>query len=247
MEKQIYLIGTIHVSEESRKRVEEAILGHLPVVVCVELDFERFKTLQKMMREGGHFPYSLGGQPTPLLGLGGLISLEGLLRWLQQKIGEEFGVMPGIEMAAAIETAQKQGLNIALIDRPIRETIFRLQRFMSFKEKVRLIGYLGLATSAILLKPLGSYRFLSLFSNEKKLDLRALEKGEGVDDLLDQLKREFPTIYNVLVAERNSFMAGAIVKLLQTHDRVLVVVGLGHVSGIKELLEKRGVSANVID
>jgi len=244
VEKQIYLIGTVHVSKESQKRVEKAIVGRLPDVVCVELDLERFKTLQKMMWEGGHFLYSHG--PPTLLGPGGLLTLEGLLRWLQQKIGEDFGVMPGIEMAAAIKTAQEHKLKLGLIDRPIRQTIFRLQSFMSFKEKVRLVGYLGLTTTAILLKPLGSYRFLNMFGGGGNLDMRALEKGEGVDDLLKKLEAEFPTIHRVLVTERNKYMTHAIINLLKTHDKILVVVGLGHIHGMKELLEEWGVNVELV-
>ncbi|MBN2518154.1 MAG: TraB/GumN family protein [Candidatus Altiarchaeota archaeon] len=237
------MIGTVHVSEVSKNRVGEAIRTYLPNVVCVELDMERFKTLQAM-REGGHFPYSGGEFARP--NLGNLLSLEGILRWIQQKIGEEFGIMPGIEMATAIETAKNYHLDIALVDRPLRLTIERLKRALPFKEKIRLVGYLGAIALSIFLKPVGSYRLLGVFSDGRGIDMAALERGEGVDALLGQLRAEFPTIYRVLVGERDVIMASNITKLLERYDRVLVVVGLGHIGGMKKLFAQKGVRVEIL-
>ncbi len=344
-EKRVYLIGTVHVSKESAMRVEDTIRTVLPNIVCVELDLQRFKAMQEVLKpvasgqadgqnttnsksktedwkpktplgEGGHFPYSPSGQHLPgqsLLGgqnsehapqgqlhsnlqpgqqpsnlqqgqlpsspqLGQLPSLQqgrrhpnpqrpepkytaqtlsfkeiltfpGLLKWLQQQIGEEFGVMPGSEMASAVETARKYNLDIGLVDRPIDVTIARMWVGMKFKEKIRLFGALGAASGMLLLKPLFGKKtqgLMSMFGSNNELDITKLEKGEGVEELMVELERQFPSIHRALVDERNAYMCNNVLHILRRGaDNVVVVVGLGHVPGMKVLLEAQGVKVIV--
>ena len=345
--KIVYLVGTVHVSDNSARKVRETISTVLPDFVCLELDLQRFKALQETMGgqeiervggasknmheevmrsgagpenrgpgaenpkpgtrgsqrdpahrfaegephaedrlgEGGQFRYSGGASNAagPEGGAAGvakksaagkytaahtspveMLTLPGMLKWMQQRIGEEFGVMPGQEMAAAFETARGYGVRIALIDRPIQQTIARMWGSMGFKEKMKLFSYVVAAMGFLLLKPLfGKKRGdFSMFGGEKKIvekrsgdekitvknvkrphiSMEKLEKGEGVVELMQVLEREFPAVHTTLVEERNSYMCNNIVGLLQKVNILVVVVGMGHVEGMKGLLEKRGVS-----
>jgi pheromone shutdown protein TraB len=298
-EKTVYLIGTVHVSKESAKRVEDVIRTVLPGMVCLELDPRRFQTMQEMMghapvevrdmksvnppqpglgtaasgasgegkdtkpafREGGHFPYSgsasgstLKGQTPPLTGgtnvktqhaqatPAEMLTLPGVLKWLQQQIGDEFGVAPGSEMISAYETARKYGLDIALIDRPVEVTINRMWDGMKFSEKMRLFTYLTATMGVFFLRPLFKNRVMSLLGGTKTLDLGKLEKGEGVDDLMSELEAKFPALHKALVEERNTYMCNNILHILRTRvDTVAVVVGMGHATGMKTQLEQQGV------
>lgn len=233
--KKVYLVGTVHVSKKSMERVEETIRTVLPDMVCVELDIQRFKAMQEM-RRGGDFRYSPSVKE--------LMTLPGLLRWLQQEIGKEFGVMPGSEMVSAYDTARKYKLKLGLIDRGVNVTIARMWGGMKFKERMKLGTYLAASVGLFLLKPVFGGRILNLaswFGDTKKLDMKKLEKGEGVDELIDLLKREFPTVHRALVDERNVYMSNNILHILQKFNVIVVVVGLGHVSGMKKLLESKGV------
>lgn len=238
--KKVYLIGTVHISEASGKKVEETIRTVMPPVVCLELDAQRFGALRELDAEGGHFRYSPD--------VSELMTLPGLMRWLQQKLGEEFGVFPGSEMLSAYRTARAYKLPLALIDRPVQYTIARMWGSMKFSEKMKLAGYLGAATGAFLLKPVmgdRAFSFLSFMGKNRKLDLQALERGEGVDGLLAEFKEEFPSIYKTLVEERDVVMVKNILALLGKFDVLVVVVGLGHVGGMKKLLGEGGVKVEL--
>ncbi len=295
-EKTVYLMGTVHVSKESARRVEDVIRTVLPGMVCLELDPQRFRGMQEMMghkpvevrdlksasppqpgvgtvagaggaggnpasTEGGHFPYSGTGQPkaathqtAPLAGgtnpkTAGkrttsieMLTLPGVLKWLQQQIGDELGVAPGSEMMSAYDTARKYGLDIALIDRPVEVTLNRMWAGMKFSERMRLFAYLTATMGVFLFRPLFKSRAMSLLGGTKTLDMGKLEKGEGVDDLMSELEEKFPSLHKALVEERNTHMCNNILHILRTKvDVVVAVVGVGHATGMKTLLEQQGV------
>jgi len=233
--KTVHLIGTVHVSENSAQKVERVIAEVLPDVVCIELDLQRFKALQKM-GEGGHFRYSPG--------VSELLTLPGVLRWLQQEVGEELGVMPGAEMLSAYQAARKYKLNLALIDRPVQVTINHLLAGMSFGEKVRLGAYIVATVGLFALRPVFGKRVFNLaamFGESRELDLRKLEKGHGVGELMEELRKRFPTIYKTLVEERNIYMSRNIINILRKADTLVVTVGMGHVSGMETVLRANGI------
>lgn len=253
VERVVYLIGTVHVSEKSAKRVEDTIRVVLPDMVCLELDLRRFQALQEQMPEtasgeGGHFRYSDVEPEGP--SIGELLTLPGILKWMQQEIGKEFGVMPGAEMASAFETAKKYSLNIGLIDRPVETTIARMWGSMKFGEKAKLFSYVVGAAGFLFLRPLFKGRgdkVVGVFGETRELDLNKLEKGEGIDELMGLLKQKFPSLYRALVEERNIYMCNNILQILkQGANTLVVVVGMGHVSGMKVLLEKKGIVVNVV-
>lgn len=253
VEKVVYLIGTVHVSEKSARRVEDTIRVVLPDMVCLELDLRRFRAMQEQISgtapgEGGHFRYSSTELDGP--SIGELLTLPGVLKWMQQEIGKEFGVMPGAEMASAFETTKKYNLNIGLIDRPVETTIARMWGSMKFGEKVKLFSYVAGAAGLLLLRPLfkgHGGKVVGVFGENKELDMNKLEKGEGVDELMGLLKQKFPSLHKTLVEERNIYMCNNIVHILKHGANTLVVVvGMGHVSGMKALLEKKGVVVKVV-
>ncbi len=238
--KRVYLVGTVHVSEGSARKVEKAVGGASPGAVCVELDLERFRAL-KSMGEGGQFRYSPNAAE--------LLTLPGILKWLQQEVGREFGVMPGLEMLSAYNSARRHKVDLALIDRPVRITIQRMMGGMPFGEKVRMASYIVAAAGLFALKPIFGRRifnFASLFGESEELDIKKLERGEGIDRLIARLKEEFPTVYRVLVEERNKYMCNNILNILKKKDVLVVVVGAGHVSGMAAMLRAHGAGVVVV-
>jgi len=290
LRKKIYLVGTVHVSKESARRVEKIVQEAMPNMVCLELDKARFQALLQKARddvraksgissggfdkedrepktenrnpgERGQFRYSgglsrwigsgrtSGGGPggIPRRGLGALgpAGLFGpALQWLQQKIGEEFGVMPGVEMLAAVRAAGVNKVPIALIDRPVQVSLNRMMHGMGFKEKAKMFTQIGLLSGLFLLKPLFGERVFKWLSEDRKggVSLKQVESGAGLADLLKLFKEEFPTVYRVLVEERNEYMAKNIIQISGSEgkDTLVVVVGLGHIPGLRRLLEAEG-------
>jgi pheromone shutdown-related protein TraB len=214
----ITLVGTAHVSEKSIKEVENAIEQYRPDVVAVELDERRYKALL----EGEQHKKEI--QIKELLkGNNAFIFLiQWLLAFVQRKVGAETGVKPGAEMMAAIEAARKRGLAVALIDRDIGITLSRFWGKMTLREKFRMFY---------------SLIFASLGIGTKDVDIEKMTEEDVVSDLLEELRKFTPSVAEVLVDERDAYLAHNLLNIGRT-KRVLGVVGAGHREGIYRFLEK---------
>jgi pheromone shutdown protein TraB len=132
----IILIGTAHVSKKSVAEVENAITKYHPDIVAVELDEKRYEAITKKHR----------WEDTSILdviksGKSFLLLAQTFLAMIQRKLGKEFGVEPGAEMVAAIKTAKKHKISVALVDRDITVTFKRAWRQMTIREKLRLFWF----------------------------------------------------------------------------------------------------------
>ncbi|XRP96882.1 TraB family protein [Methanocaldococcus sp. 16A] len=216
-ECDIYLIGTAHVSKDSVEEVEKIISSVSPEGIAVELDDKRFFSL---ISDNDERKVDL----KKVLKEGNFIRffIYLILANSQKKIGESFGIKPGSEMKKAIELASLYGLPIYLIDRDIDITLSRLMDKMSFKEKIKILWEL-------------------LNSNEEELELNddlLNEMVENPEKFTKLLKEISPTIYEVLVDERDRFMAKRLFELSKGRNSIVAVVGAGHVEGIVRYLKQ---------
>jgi len=141
------------------------------------------------------------------------------LAWLQKELGKLTGISPGREMMKAIEVSKKEKIPVYLIDQNFLVTVKELQE-ISFFEKLKLLCTI----------------FLGIRS-KKEVDLRKVPPKKVVKDAIKFLKKHFPEIYRVLVAKRDKYMSEAIKELTRKYNKILVVVGAGHVEGLKKLLK----------
>jgi len=134
---RITIVGTAHVSQKSVEEVEETIAAENPDIVAVELDEGRYRQMQ------GEEPEDLDASDL----LKGNTVFQFLAYWMlsyvQTRLGDQFDVKPGADMMAAIETAEEHGIDVALVDRDIQQTIQRFWARMTIREKLRMVG--GLA------------------------------------------------------------------------------------------------------
>ncbi|KAB1188408.1 MULTISPECIES: TraB/GumN family protein [Haloferax] len=136
-EGHVRVVGTAHVSADSVREVEETVKSERPDVVAVELDEGRYRQLK-------------GGTPDDIEArdlLRGNTVFQFIAYWMlsyvQSRMGEKFDVKPGADMLAAVETAEEEGLDVALVDRDIQTTIQRFWRRMGTLEKMRMAGDLA--------------------------------------------------------------------------------------------------------
>ncbi|WP_435115137.1 TraB/GumN family protein [Halolamina sp. C58] len=133
----VRVVGTAHVSAESVREVEETIEEERPDVVAVELDEGRYNQMR------GEEPEDLAAGDL----LEGNTVFQFLAYWMlsyvQARMGDRFDIQPGAEMLAAVETAEDLGIELALVDRDIQETIRRFWSRMSLFEKLRVVGSLA--------------------------------------------------------------------------------------------------------
>jgi len=210
--KEITVVGTAHVSEESRKEVRETIEEVQPDLVGVELDEDRYKSLKE---DSGWKDLDLSEAirqgKAPLL----LVNL--FLSIYQRHMGLQQDVKPGSEMLEAIEMAEETGKEYALLDRDINETLSRGFSQLTIKEKILLAG--------------------SIFAGKEEFDVEEVKDGDMLDLLVGKLEKQFPSLNKVFLEERNTYMAE---KLLEKDfNKAVVVVGAAHVKGIIEDLKNQ--------
>lgn len=215
------IIGTAHVSEESVKEVKDKIYEQHPDVVAIELDKGRYTRLKNEMmgiEEDDTISVSTIIKENKV----GVFLASTLLGYFQSKIGENLDVKPGSEMIGAIEAAEDLDIPIALIDRDINITLQRALNKMTFKEK-----------ASFLFSSIAS--FFKGEDEADEIDIEELKDPENIDQIMDYFKEISPGAHEVLVKERDAYLAGNINQL--PYDKVIAVVGAGHKPGINKHLD----------
>jgi pheromone shutdown protein TraB len=152
---------------------------------------------------------------------GGSVLIK-LIRYFQNSIGSKTGVMPGEEMEYAFEKAMEQDREVALVDQDIRITMQRLKEVRR-KEKVKaafsvLLGFLGAGA---------------------KFDIAEIPEEDMIDDLVEEMREEFPGLYRVLMEERNRYIVEALRKVDEENEGdVVAFLGAAHVKPVREMLDE---------
>ncbi len=216
-DREIILVGTAHVSRDSADLVDKVIEEEQPDTVCVELCQSRYDAImQKTSWEKMDILKIIRRKQTSLL-LSQLIMAS-----FQKKLAEKFNINPGEEMIRAVNRAQETGAEIVLADRDIRTTMKRTWRNMRFFSKLRFIFEL---ISSI---------FLSEDITEE--DIEKLKERDVLELALQTFGKELPEIKATLIDERDQYLAHSIAGA--SGDRIVAVVGAGHVPGILKSLDR---------
>ncbi|MDD4161853.1 MAG: TraB/GumN family protein [Methanothrix sp.] len=213
---EIIIVGTAHVSEKSVQEVVSKIEETRPDIVAVELCSARYRALigQEEQKDIKISELLSGGKLSFFL-------VQLFLAYVQRKIGEELGVKPGSEMLAAIEAARKAGARVALVDRDIGITIQRFWSAMGFFDKIRLVGSMLPAAFG---------------KGGEEIDIDSITQADIVSQMISEFRKISPGAANVLVDERDAYLARNLF-LLSKQGRVLAVVGAGHRGGMARHLE----------
>ena len=193
------------------EQVRAMILSRQPEVVCLELDPARYSALMDRTRGAG----GRGRVPIQYM----------LLAQVQRRIATKFGSEAGAEMLAAAAAAREVGAKVALIDMDAAMVFGRLWRTMSSREKLHLM--------------FGS--LVGLVASKETVEKEMVMYEDRGSEYLETLGDEFPSIKRVLIDDRNKHMAARIASIATQHERVLAVVGDGHMDGLVEALGDRPV------
>jgi pheromone shutdown-related protein TraB len=136
----------------------------------------------------------------------------------------DVGVEPGAEMKAACEAAEERGIRVGLIDRDIRITLNRFLANMTLREKLRM----GWALLASVLHAGGG--------GGEELDIEALKQQDVIDMALEEFRKFSPNGARALIDERDAYLAHQLIGLSHGFERVMAVVGAGHIAGIRRYL-----------
>jgi len=210
--REVILVGTAHVSQESVRLVEEVIRAETPDAVCVELCAARHQALRQKDRWQNMDIVKVVREKKAFLLLSNL-----LLAAFQKRIARKMDVTPGAEMLKAVELAETSGAQLCLADRDIRATLSRAWHSLGIWSKAKLVFQLLLS--------MGQAEDITAEEIER------MKQQDVLEALLSEVGRSLPMLKTILIDERDRFLAA---KIRQAPGRKIVaVVGAGHVPGIK--------------
>ena len=225
-DKEIVLIGTAHISQESVNTVVQSIDRIEPDVVCVELDQQRYQSLiNEKGWESLNIKELIKKKQVPFL----LANLA--LSSYQKRMGLQTGVKPGAELAAAARAAEEKDLRVELVDRNIRATLLRVWRKTGLWNKIKVLASL----------------FGSLFEKQQldEQELARLRESDTLSNMLEEMGKLLPSVKQILVDERDTHMAYHIRNA--PGEKILAVVGAAHLPGIIRLLSGPEITRREID
>lgn len=216
-DKEIILIATAHVSKESVELVKQVINEERPDSVCIELDEDRYHTIQnpKAWEETDIIKVIKSKRV-------GFLLANLALSSYQKRIAKQLNTAVGGEMIQGMESAKEIGANLVLADRKIQTTFLRIWRKLNFWEKSKLLVSL-----------------IFSFDDDTEIsdqDLNDLLENDMLESVLVDMRKQFPKIGDILISERDQHLAA---KIKEAPGRKIVaVLGGAHVPGVKEEINR---------
>ena len=213
IEDGLRILGTAHVSSESVELVRNQIEEWGPDLVAVELCPSRMAALTE--------PESLDSEDLLKIikeGRSAMILLQSALAAQQRKMGISSGEKPGAELLAAVKAAEESDIAVEMIDRDVVITLRRAWRKMGMIEKWRILNALLWEED----------------DEEVSID-EVLGDSDLLSSMMEEAREVAPRAGEVLIDERDSFLAGRI-QQIRGKGKVLAVIGAGHLSGVVQNL-----------
>lgn len=215
------LLGTAHVSKSSVDAVNFLLESETFDAIAIELDPARHEAMRdpEAWKKLDLFQVIKSDRV-------GIVAANLALGAYQRRLAEQIGIEPGAEMLAASDGAQRRNLPLLLIDRDVGLTLARVRAGLGFWGGVKL----------------SSGMLAGLWTDESvgQDDIEKLKQGDILQATFSEFAVESPGLYRALIGERDEFMAARLrQETLQAGLRkVLVVIGAGHLAGLKRALSE---------
>jgi len=211
--RQVFLVGTAHVSKESVEDVKQAVDMVGPDRICVELCKPRYQTLTQRDAWQKMDIFKVVREKKSLM-----LLVQLIMSAFYRQLGKTLDVQPGAEMLEGVNLAKQKDIELVLADREIEITLKRVWGYMGFWTKAKLINHL----------------FCSLFTDEKidESMVETLKEKDQLESIMAEFAEQFPEIKRRLIDERDIYLAQKIREA--GGERIVAVVGAGHCKGISE-------------
>ncbi|XP_042804124.1 traB domain-containing protein isoform X3 [Panthera tigris] len=237
---RVYVVGTAHFSDDSKRDVVKTIREVQPDVVVVELCQYRVSMLKMdestLLQEAKEISLEKLQQAVRQNGV-----MSGLMQMLLLKVSahitEQLGMAPGGEFREAFKEPLPQASKVPfckfhLGDRPIPVTFKRAIAALSFWQKVKLAWGLCFLSDPI-----------------SKDDVERCKQKDLLEQMMAEMVGAFPDLHRTIVSERDVYLtymlrqAARRLELPRSSDAeprkcvpsvVVGVVGMGHVPGIEK-------------
>jgi pheromone shutdown-related protein TraB len=213
IDDSLRILGTAHVSSESVELVRNQIEEWEPDLIAVELCPSRMAALTE--------PESLDSEDLLKIikeGRSAMILLQSALAAQQRRMGVSSGEKPGAELLAAVNAAEESDIPVEMIDRDVVITLRRAWKKMGMIEKWRILNALLWEED----------------DEEVSID-EVLRDSDLLSSMMEEARELAPRAGEVLIDERDSFLAGRI-QQIRGKGKVLAVIGAGHLSGVVQNL-----------
>ena len=220
--KEIILIPTAHISKKSAEQVKEVIETEEPDSVCVELDEQRYSSINDEDNWNEMNIFQVIKEKKSLLLLVNLI-----ISSFQSRMAEKLGIKSGEEMRQGIKSAEKIGAELVLADRNIQITFKRVWAGLGLWEKLKLIFQI----------------ITMLFVDEEisEAELDELKNENALNMMLEEMGKSFPGIKKHLLDERDQYLANKIKNA--PGEKIVAVLGAAHVPGVqKEIFKEQNLA-----
>jgi len=136
-DREIVLVGTAHVSQNSVDEVRDQIESVEPDHVCIEIDEQRFRSIKEKQDFSRLDIFQIIKTRQAFLMLSSLV-----LTSFQRRMGLATGVQPGAELLAAATFCEEREIPVSLADRQVQTTLRRAWAKTGFWGKNKLLAAL---------------------------------------------------------------------------------------------------------
>jgi pheromone shutdown-related protein TraB len=215
--KEVFLVGTAHVSKESVEDVRVTIESIQPDTVCVELCHARLKSMvERDTWEKMNIFKVIREKKTVFL------FAQLILSSFYHKLGEKLGIEPGAEMLEGVKRAAEIDAELLLADRDIEITLKRVWGSLTYLYRMKMM-----------------FHFLYALLENEDIDEETIEKmkkSDQLESMIESFAQSYPEVKKKLLDERDVYLSQKIRKA--PGNTVVAVVGAGHVPGIIDHIQK---------
>jgi hypothetical protein len=170
-------------------------------------------------------------------------AIKGMYKNLDQQ-----GFKPGEEFVLAVQEGQKVGAAIILGDQDVELTLRRLVQALAETDINKLMDPNSdvnrsmqelLPTSPDGAPAVSSDQTPAVSKDEFSGFIETMKTRENVRQIMGQLKEVAPQLVNVMLTERDTYMAAGLNTLNQFHS-IVAVMGIAHVDGVERNLQNEG-------
>lgn len=217
-DRDVYVVGTAHISRASVEDVRATIEAVQPDTVCVELCEARYQAFKRpdQWKNMNIFKVVREGKAVFLLS-------QLVMTSFYKRLGDQLGVRPGAEMLEGIRLAEETDAELVLADRDVQTTLKRTWANLNLWNKIKMVSTL-----------VGNV-FVTPNVDDKAVD--DLKQQGELEGILEAFSKAFPSVKKTLIDERDVYLSQKIRQA--SGGKVVAVVGAGHVPGItREILKE---------
>ena len=215
--KDVYLVGTAHLSQESVQDVRTTVEQVHPETICTELCKSRHQAITQADAWSKMDVFKVIRQKKAAFLLAQLIMTS-----FYRRLGQRLGIQPGAEMVEGIRLAEETKAELVLADRDIEITLKRVWGYLGFWSKLKLAMQLTIGI---------------FMQDEIDADaIETLKQKDQLESIMAEFAGRFPEIKRRLIDERDTYLAQKIRSA--PGKTVVAVVGAGHVSGITSQIQQ---------